>query len=106
MDFNHIMALSNIFREHRLVITEYLIGIAVVSILTGLDFKFAEWFQYTSPRNPAPLPVGIGMILGFMGSILLIVLVIMVVIMVHQIGKYFCDKLAELGLDPRPKSKR
>lgn len=95
------MALSNIFREPRREITEQVIGSVVVSGLVIADYKFARWFEIaTIPVGACPWPVG--MVLGVVAGIA----VLGVVLAAHGLGDAICNRLAEAGMELRPRTRR
>lgn len=92
------MALTNIFREPRREITEFVVGIAVVGAIGVPDYYFATWFEAVSNGCPWPL----GMIIGAAAGLCLV----LAAIATHALGEGICDTLDRRGLRLRPANRR
>lgn len=92
------MALSNIFREPRREITESIVGIVLVGLLLGADYRFATWFEVATGGDGKGCPWPIGLIFGAGAAFFLVI----AAVATHQIGDSICNALDRRGLQLRP----
>jgi hypothetical protein len=95
------MALSNIRVEPRREITESLIGIVVVGVIGVGVWMLALWIN--SLRSTPNMVASI--LCAMMTVAFGIPLLVALVLFTHLIGEQVSSLLANLGIDPRPKTR-
>ena len=93
------MALSNTFKEPRREMTETIIGVVVVGGAIIADYSFANWLASGIPNWADRIAC---IVLGIIFTPVAVVLMIALLAAAHAIGDAICNRLAELGADPRP----
>lgn len=101
------MALGNIGREPRREITESLLGILAVVPFFYLDYRLSvAWDAARGPNDPVFPAMLFIMAIGLViGAFILFVGLLIFLAVTHSIGEWICDRLDDMGIDPRPRNR-